>query len=421
MNTRQRLLIGVFSLMVVTSLRAQDSATTGNDFRALFAKRITHSKQILPSIVTAAETSAVRCVTGTNVLINVPYHSQPIFAEELLNRSGGLVNAMPTEERPAQATPNDIVLFSINSWEADAAKAIPLLNTYRSNNWMVVLFASTSGAPAEAVADCWIDNGASSGGNGESDLNVIANSMNSWLWCVEYTAALTRLGKYPGIMQGCMEVGADDYDAQIKKNGRATLYSMKTPIPAFRLSRAYFTAVKKVMQDTGDAETRGQIDKAADILSDHLSHSGKVIVATCTHILMADIRRSNLSPWTPLHVVWQTTAGIFENNAGPNDYIVWFGYVGMSTRYEDYGGCIRRTGAKLIASYSVDTYNKVNNTPEPEVLIPQSWGVPDSAVIVPFAPGHMAPVSGIEQALIYRMLDEAVSERLKNASSVPTP
>jgi hypothetical protein len=421
MNTRRRLLICFSFLMVVSSLRAQDTAAAGNDFLALFARRVTHSKQNMPDILTAAETSAVRCVTGTNVLINVPYRSQPIFAEELLNRSGGLVNAIATDDRPAEATPNDIVLFSVNSWEADAAKTIPLLNTYRSNHWMVVLFASTSGAPAEAVADYWIDNGASSGANNESDLNVIANAMNSWLWCVEYTAALTRLGKYPGILQGCMEVGADDYDVQLKKAGRAKLYDMQTPIPAYRLSRAYFTAVKKVMQDTGDAETRGQIDKAADILADHLCHSGKVIVATCTHILMADIRRSNLSPWTPLNVVWQTTAGIFENNAGTNDYIVWFGYIGMSTRYEDYGGCIRRTGAKLIASYSVDTYNKSNNTPEPEVLIPQSWGVPDSAVIVPFAPGHMAPVSGIEEALIYRMLDEAVSERLKNVSSVPTP
>lgn len=398
-------------LLTIPVLRADKAA--GDDFHAAFSRRAEGAYRVLPAIIAAAETGAWRCVTGTNVLINVPYHPQPVFAEELLNRSGGLVNPLPTEERPKDATANDLVLFSINSWEKDGAKAIPLLNAYRSNHWMVVLFASSAGAPPDAKADCWIDNGAATGEDEESDLNVLANALNGWLWCLEYAAALTRHGKYPGILQGILEVGADDHNALVRKTGRPALYDMQTPITAGRLSDSYLWSLKKVLEETGDAQTRGQIAKAADILAGHMNHTGKVVVATCTHFLLADIHRHNRSPWKPINAVWQTKSGVFEKNAGTNDYIVWFGYVGLSTRYEDYGTAMRRTGARLIVSYTPDTSNASNNASEADAVIEQSWGMPDSAVAIPFAPGHMAPVSGLEVGLLYRMLDEAVAARVK--------
>jgi uncharacterized phosphosugar-binding protein len=403
-------------LLAAPLLHAQRQPVPGNDFHALFSRRVKHSERQLNEIVRAAETSAVRCITGTNVLINVPYHPQASFAEEILNRSGGLVNALPTIERPKLATSNDIVLFSIASWEADAAKAIPLLESYRSNNWMIVLFASTAGAPQAVRADWWIDNGAASGDNDESDLNVLANALNGWLWCLEYTAALTRHGKFPGILQGILEVGADDHDKRLRDTGRPTLYEMRTPIPKLRLARSYLWSVKRVLYETGEDNTRDQIEEAAALLAEHIQRQGKVVVASCTHILISDIHRRNKSPWKPINVVWQTESGVFENNAGTNDYIVWFGYIGLSTKYEDYGGYIRKTGAKLIASYSPDTYSASNNAPEAQVVIEQSWAIPDSVVTIPFPPGHMAPVSGIEAGLLYRMLDEAVYDRLGRRS-----
>lgn len=391
--------------------QAQTSVTSG--VHADFTRRLRVSEKQLGHILRASEEAALRTVRGTNVLLNVPYAPQPAFAEEILNRSGGLVNALPTEERPKQATTNDVVLFSVASWEANGGRALPLLDAYRSNQWMVVLFASTAGAPAEAKADWWIDNGAPDGGNDDSDVNVIANSLNAWLWCLEYTAALTRHGKYPGILQGILEVGAEEHDAELRKTGRPTLYEMQTPIPPFRLSRTFIWSVRRVIHETGEKVTREQIEDTADLLADHLSRSGRVVTASCTHILLADIHRHNKAPWKPVNVVWQTETGIIENSVGTNDYFVWFGYIGLSTKYEDYGARIRKSGARLVASYSPDTYNPLNNAPENAIVIEQSWAIPDSVVTIPFPPGHMAPVSGIESALLYRMLDEAVAERLE--------
>jgi hypothetical protein len=398
-------------LLVSLRLAAAEPAGSTNDVRDRFTQRLKADGSELSDIIRAAEAAATRCLVASNVLINVPYAPQPVFAEEILNRSGGLVNPLPTEERPKQATSNDVVLFSIASWETEAAKAIPLLNGYRSNGWMVILFASTSGAPAAASADFWIDNAAPDGGIGESDVNVLVNAVNGWLWCLEYTSALTRHGKYPGILQGILEVGADEHDKLLRDTGRPTLYDMQTPIPSGRLARSYLWSVKRVLYETGKTRTRDQLKKAADLLAGHMANTGKVVIASCTHVLLAEIHRYNRTPWKPINVVWNTQN--FEANAGTNDIIVWFGYVGLSTKYEDYGGFMRKTGARLIASYSPDTYNASNNAPDAAVVIEQSWAIPDSVVTVPFPPGHMAPVSGIEAGLLYRMLDEAVSARLK--------
>lgn len=91
--------------------------------------------------------------------------------------------------------------------------------------------------------------------------------------------------------------------------------------------------------------------------------------------------------------------------------MVWFGYVGVSTQYEDYGGAIRDARLKMIGSFVPDA-NPANNGPDALSYIMQHWTPPDAEVPLPFPPGRMAPVSGLDQGLIYRMLEDAILARL---------
>jgi len=91
---------------------------------------------------------------------------------------------------------------------------------------------------------------------------------------------------------------------------------------------------------------------------------------------------------------------------------VWFSFKGLSTPFEDYGKYIRQSGADIITCFVPDE-NPANNAPEALVRIEQSWSKWDAEVEVPCPPGRMAPVSGLNQGLLYRMLDAAAAERLE--------
>jgi hypothetical protein len=73
---------------------------------------------------------------------------------------------------------------------------------------------------------------------------------------------------------------------------------------------------------------------------------------------------------------------------------------------------MRATGAKLVTSFVTDTKTPANNAPDALAHIEQHWKEPDSEVAVPFPPGVMAPVSGLDEAMIFRMVEDAVARKL---------
>ena len=99
------------------------SARTEVSFDRRFEIRLADVRAGLPSILRTAEASADQTIRATNLLITVPYGLQQTFAEELLNRSGGLANALRGEEQPRIAGPFDIGLFAVASGSEDLAKA----------------------------------------------------------------------------------------------------------------------------------------------------------------------------------------------------------------------------------------------------------------------------------------------------------
>ncbi len=357
-------------------------------------------------ILRSAAVVAERRANHPEALLNVPYGEQPAFAEELLNRAGGLSEALPSVERRAMATPNDIVLFSVRSWETDGQHAVRNITDYRNRNWKVILFASSEGMPENLVVDYLIDNHAPDGSAIHGPANLMANVTAAWLWCLEYTAALTHHGYHPGILQSIMlpEATAHNRPLQNRRN-RPKLHATETRIDADTLSPIFLDRVSTLVAHLASDAVRGQLQRAADPIHAQMQGDRPPILITCTHILMHEIFLDLQGTWRPINVVHRSATAL-ANDVTNDDLIVWFGYVGMGTPLEDYYASIHKTGARLVACYLPDHVNPEHNSTTSVAILEQSWQLGDSVVPIPFAPGSMAPLSGIEQGLLFRMLDE---------------
>ena len=373
--------------------------------------RLPGIEQRLPVVIQAAEQAAKLTLQNTNLLVNVPYSPQPSFAEEMVNRSGCLANALPSEERTKHATPEDVLLFSVRSWEDNGADAIKRLTAYRSNHACIVLFASKAGMPDNVPCDYLVDNGAPDGSRTHASANAILNVLNGLLWQCEYTAALTRHGVYPGILQSILEPGANEHNATLQKPElRRSLFRTPGSIPPGQLARQFMGNVHTLVLAIRQPPVHDAIREAANQLATHIKAGKGVKVATATHILMYEVFHDHRSPWKPFNVVWHASTA-FKENLKPDDLLIWFSFVGMSTPLEDYGRFIRETGVECITSFVQDE-NPANNEARKRVHIPMSWARPDTVVEIPFPPGRMAPVSGLNQGIVYRCLDDAVFEAL---------
>ena len=376
-----------------------------------FSARVEKVKKNVPEIVRVATVAADHILAHPGALIDVPYGEQPSFAEEVLNRAGGLSNPLPNVERAGLVTPNDISLLSVRAWDEDGAKMIPLMQSARKRGWKIFLFASRAGMPKDVIYDHLIDNGATSGGKDEAATNALTNILNSWLWTCEYTAALTRGGKYPGVLSSILAAGADEHNKKIQTpEGRPFLGVSEKPIAAGALAAVYLRRVDVLLKDLGGEKVQSEIARTADIIVRYLKAGKTVGTATVTHFLMSEIFENRKTPMKPFNSVWHSKTA-FKENLKPGDLVVWIGYVGVSTLYEDYLTAIRDAKVDLVASFVLDK-NVPNNAPEALSVIAQNWSIPDAEVPVHFAPGRIAPVSGLDQGLIYRMLEDAVAARL---------
>ena len=391
---------------------AAGAAPNGAGFLSAFERRLDVAGTRLPDVIRSAEAAARRVADHPRALITVPYADQPSFAEEVLNRAGGLAHMLPLEDRPKMRTADDILVFSVRSWDRDGAKAARQLAAARSNGWMTVLFASRAGMPAALRPDYLIDNGAAGGTTNEAAVNALANVLHAWLWNCEYAAALTRLGRSPAVMESMLLPDSADHNRAVTTpDGRLALGVCATGVPARALSEVYLREVRRIAASLRSGATQGQLGRAADAIAGRLRAGHKAGVATCTHFAMGEMGLDTRTPWTPFNAVWHAKTA-FAANVGPEDVLLWIGYVGVSTPLEDYGFFIGETGVGLVATFIEDAAHPANNAPGALARIDQAWRFGDAVVDVPFAPGRMAPVSGINAGLVFRMLDEAVSARL---------
>lgn len=388
-----------------------------------FADRVAVARQGLPHVIEATEAAAARKLQQPDTLINVPYGRQPSFAEEVLNRSGGLAGALPSIERRHLLTDHDIVLFSIRSWEKDGEDGAEFLKQCREKGWFTILFASAAGKPEDLEVDYLIDNGAPDGGEDEATVNVAANALNGWLWVCEYTSAMSRSGKRPGFLQSITTPGSSAHNAIYQDRAtRHHIYDCETAIPPGDLARIYLGRVDRLLRDLHSRKTQKQLDRAADLIAERLRSEKEVFVSTNTHLMLSEIYRDNRSPWKPIRTLRRMSAAL-EKHVEPEDLFFWLGFNGVSiwwyppgktesALFIDYDTPLRESGVDLITCFATDPLHSRNNGRGSLAHVEQDWSYGDAEVPVPFPPGRIAPISGLYQCLLYRMLDGRVAAKL---------
>ncbi|OQB75077.1 MAG: hypothetical protein BWX89_00200 [candidate division TA06 bacterium ADurb.Bin131] len=385
---------------------------------AEFEARIPKISSQIPQIIKSAEFAAGCVLKKPDTLINVPYNEQKSFSEEMINRAGGLSNIYPSEspDRVRFVTDHDIVLYSVRSWETDAETAIKRLNEYKGKNWKVILIASKKGMPSKLKYDFFIDNGAPSGKAIYGRINILANITIGWMWCCEYVSAMTRKGKIPGILISISLEESTEHNKKIQTpEGRLWIGDCPEKIPAGKLANIYLERVKKLVFDLKSEKIQKQIDYASDIIASRMAEGKRVGISGVGHVIIDEVKRDLKAPWIGFQAVGQVgrRRNAFSKYLQPGDLLVWIAYIGLNSKYVDFGRYIKEANLELITCFAPDLDDpSVNETGIAH--IDQCWAKGDAEVPLPCHPWKMAPVSGINSGLVLRMLDDSVSKKLEN-------
>ena len=402
-----------------TSNRVEASASATLD---AFAVRAEFASRQLPQIIAAAEAVAERKAAHADAVIHLPYEGQSSFATEMIFRSGGLAELHPSNERREGLTDHDILVYSVRSWANLGPSGAKFLAERRRRGWLVILFASKAGMPDDLDVDFLIDNGATTGREHEAAVNLLANCLHGWIWTCEYAAALTRRGSHPGFLRSITLPGSQVHNRIYQnEDTRHQLYPCAASVPPGLLARIYLERSGRMIDDLSRRSRRDQIDHAARLIAQRLGARRPVFVSTNSHLLLEDLDKHRRSPWIPLNTVWHMKPVLAER-VQPGDLFVWFAFNGVSVRgyeagaerlYHDYDAFLRDAEVDLITCFATDPLHPYNNGHGALAHIEQDWDFGDAEVPVPFPPGRIAPVSGLYQGLLYRMLDEAVADRLR--------
>lgn len=371
--------------------------------RAVRERMVTLSNQ-LPVITASAEAAAARAVANPEWVLRFPGPCQPAFTDEFVARAGGLLNwGAGAPEAPA---PHDSIIYAVRSWEEDGEEAQQVLAEYRRQGWLTVLIASRAGMPEDLPFDYLLENGAPCGSAEYSATNVITNIILGWMWCCEFVGALTRLGVHPHVYQSIFLEGAEEFNASLTpKNG---LPPCDTPQPAGALAQAYFDRMHWLLDAVSSPRIQQQIGMAADITAGHLLTGGRVLIGCFAHAVPGEMEHLVQSPFVSLGVPREEDV---KTKAHQGDLILFFGYIGLSSKYYNHGKWFRDAGLRMITSFVTDPHPG-NDAPDALAHIDPSWEIGDAEVDIPFPPGKMAPMSVVNQLLLFRMLDEAVAQRL---------
>jgi len=388
---------------------------------AEFETRIPKIASEIPQIIKSAEFTAGCVLKNPDTLINVPYNEQKGFSEEMINRAGGLSNIYPSEspDRVRFVTDHDIVLYSVRSWETDAETAIKRLNEYKEKNWKIILIASKKGMPSKLKYDFFIDNGAPSGKAIYGRINILANITIGWMWCCEYVSAMTRKGKIPGILISISLEESTEHNKKIQTpEGRLWIGDCPEKVTAGKLANIYLERVKKLVFDLKSEKIQKQIDSASDIIANRMAEGKRVGISGVGHVIIDEVKRDLKAPWIGFQAVGQVgrRRNAFSKYLQPGDLLVWIAYIGLNSKYVDFGRYIKEAKLELITCFAPDLDDpSVNETGIAH--IDQCWMKGDAEVPLPCHPWKMGPVSGINSGLILRMLDDSVSKKLEKIKS----
>ncbi len=394
-----------------------------------YADRLPHLEKQIPAIVRAAEAAAERRLENRSArLIFGGPKPHNWFLREFLRRAGGLANSNYRIKRGLNFNPGDIIILGAADWEEQGDVFRETIPEYKAKDCLVILFGPEENRPSDLPIDFLVDTGTGDDSEMTRHVNAISALTLGWMWCTEYAAALSRKGKNTGILQTKAYVeGGVHNDPLQTEEGMNWLGDTDKAVEAGKLSNAYMKRIEKLVSDLRSEALQTQLDNAADLIVERLESGKKVYISSAGHAVPHEmLRHDGQAPWSYVYRS-DLPRDKFLESVEEGELLVWIGYmghVGLKRRDTDVREVLRDKGVDMIVSEAAlpprDSKPEVDWPIFPEPLdespviatVEQHWSLPDAEVELPWSPGYMAPVSGINADLIYRMLDEEVVQRL---------
>ncbi len=413
----------VAALLTVVGATAAGADQAPKSILDAYEQRLVAIRAQIPAMVASANAAAERMLATPQAgLVCQSFTGGTEFANEMMSRAGGIAKV---SSKVGKGVETAIVLVPVRSWEQEGAAVRPLLAERQGKAGLVITIGSRAGMPTNAVCDVLLDNGSATGGASEGPLNIIANVTLGWMWHCEYAAALSRKGKYPGILRTKVLTDSMTNNPPLRPPaGQAWLGDTDKPVEAGKLAGLYLERAEQLVRDLHGARTQAAVSNAAEIVAERLRQGRTVQLSGSGHIANYEILRSDFK---------ERYAACHSSKVGSGltngDLLVWFGYMGyvglMKTGGVDRLTQLKKAGVDVVlceapipsaANTAPDILalvdeNVLFKAPAPSPItatIDQSWGMPDAEVSIPWAPGRMAPISGVNALLLLRMLDEQV-------------
>ncbi len=410
-----------------------DTPAAANSQIVLLGKTIDEIRTILhqaqknfPSIIKAAGEFAMHTASNKNVRFLTPIKGQGAFASELLSRAGGLANLESPHLKKYQQlrkyfsilTRKDLLLLAVKSWSEDKENIEKHLLDWRYLSRKVMLFGPGEGMPYDLKVDHVIDNGFSNiSEDSQRYLSGLANVINAWIFIAEYCAQLTRLGFYPPVLSSVHLAGAKAYNQplQTSKISKLPLQNVTSALEDGQLGTAYLSKVEDLLEKIASIKYLTAIEHIAILVAKRIGKGEEVVIASPTHILEEELEEEK-KKGISLFKIYRMPKE-FPELLQTKGLVVWFGYLGISNYYTNYSTLLGQSAADLITVYATPT-PKQTNEELPNIIahLEQHWCLPDAAISVPFPPGVIAPLSGIDTGLTYFLFKSLVQYHLQNDS-----
>lgn len=370
----------------------------------------------LPQITRSASRAAHRYAGGR---IHIGVAGAPVFVSEMTDRSGGLRHMEGWQNFD---TPNwkGIVLFALRDDSLpDEAKLITSLHTRGD---LVIVFGRretlTQAKSAGFVWDDAIETHAAAHGGLLSDgrggwfvpTDEIGDIAAGWVWCGEFIAACTRLGRMPTVWESVYVPGGTERDAALS----AVIFDPHTPIavPPGRIGTDYLRLLRA---DLGQVHAREMenIHKAAAEAATARAAGHLDFLAVNGHSLWNELAAPHFpSLFQPLQPASPNVA-----QPGAGDFLLALGYTRLfdEPEYHNFAVPARAAGAKIAWSLTDVNKDQIAAIKPGEIYIDQRWGYGDAVVTMPGYDVKILPDSGVIQQVILLMITAQMLELAKEA------
>jgi len=405
---------------------AATPATPAGEYAAFVLRCCDETEARIPELTKLAEQVAEMHAGGgrLGVIWDPPSSTGPQGPQyEMKGRSGGFgAFDVNLAKQPNADRTKDVAIVGYQRTPEPAE--LEILKKYREKYFIIAFGPKELPALADYVklCDAWVDTGLGAddravtlpGGTRAGQGNALVNSLNTWAFLGELTAALTRKGKMPVLLMSHSLPKSDAWNN--KYRGKTNFHDdlQVKPIAAGTLSREYLQQIRDLVK-TFAATQQPAIDQAVGLIVEELKQGKKTVVAQTGHTTFELVGKYEDAAWAQPVVFYETTGRIkqYPELTADGALVLRLGYSGMEPSLMDVLKQKKQRVMIITSNHDARPEYKVPDEYAP--VIDMGWDFGDACVQIEGYPIRVFPPSGVMQIVAYEAVNVEVLARLANA------